>query len=194
VARPTLPEMSPWRRQPLTIPPDSLRAWLRLAVWESWMGVLLCGALVFGVRLIATAPANIVTVFDFANCYAAPPIVQPCERIAYQAGTLNVLFNVWCGLLLLTVVPWLVWELWSAAAPKPITDDFLKLLDDSFGRDWSSPRTWPWTRMAWAYGFTLAGAALAVCLGLVVSEAMESRFAKPPKVNVETSQRFRLIR
>ena len=40
------------------------------------------------------------------------------------------------------------------AEPKPITDDFLKLLNDSFGRNWRDPRTWPWTRMLWAYGFT----------------------------------------
>jgi hypothetical protein len=193
MARPTLPEMSPWRRQPLTIPPDSLRAWLRLAVWQSWMGMLLCGALVFGVGLIAAAPDGVVTVFDFTNCYAAPPIVQPCERIAYRAGTLNVLFNIWCGLLLLAVALWLVWELWDAVAPKPITDDFLKLLDDSFGRDWRKPRTWPWTRMAWAYGFTLVGAALTVGLGLIASDAISSRLARPRTVNVETSQRFRPI-
>ncbi len=77
MARPVLPEMSPWRRRPpLTIPPDSLRAWIRLAVWEFWMGMLVCGALVFGTRLIASAPDNIVTVFDFTNCYAAPPVVS----------------------------------------------------------------------------------------------------------------------
>ena len=77
MARPTLPEMSPWRRRPLTIPPDSLRAWISLAVWEFWMGALVCGALLFGVRLIVTAPENVVTVFDFTNCYAAPPVAQP---------------------------------------------------------------------------------------------------------------------
>ena len=47
--------------------------------------------------------------------------------------------------------------MWNAAAPRPITDDFLKLLDDSFGRDWRKPRTWPWARLAWAYGFTIVG-------------------------------------
>ena len=41
----SLPEMSPWKRRPLTIPPDSWRAWLRLAVWEGWMGMLVYGAL-----------------------------------------------------------------------------------------------------------------------------------------------------
>ena len=194
MARPTVPDMGPWRRHPLTIPPDSMRAWLRLAMWESWMGVLLCGTLVFGVRLIATAPDGVVTVFDFTNCYAAPPVVQPCERVLYKAGSLNLLFNIWSGLLLLAVAGWLVWELWEAVAPKPITDDFLKLLDDSFGRDWRNPRTWPWTRMAWAYGFTLAAAAVAVCMGLIASEAISPRFTRPPTVNVETSQSFRPMR
>src|SRR5262249_31488725 len=73
-----LPEMSPWKRQALTIPPDSLLAWLTLAAWEAWMGVLVCAALGFGARLIVEAPERVVTVLDFTSCYDAPPIVQPC--------------------------------------------------------------------------------------------------------------------
>jgi len=161
--------MSPWRRRSLTIPPDSWRAWASLAVWEFWMGALVCAAAAFGAQLIVAAPRNIVTAYDFTNCYAAPPIAQPCERIAYRAGLLNVALNVWCGVLLIGVAMWLLWELWSAVAPKPITDDFLKLLDDSFGRDWRSPRTWPWARIGWAYGFTFAGATTAVGIGLLAS-------------------------
>src|SRR5204862_462868 len=53
-------------------------------------------------------------------------------------------------------------------APRPITDDFLKLLDDSFGRDWRSPRTWPWARIGWAYGFTLVGAAMTIGIAIFV--------------------------
>jgi hypothetical protein len=171
-----------------------MRAWMRLAAWECWMGMLVCGALGFGTRLIATAPENIVTVFDFTNCYAAPPIVQPCERVAYRAGMLNVVLNVWCGLLLVTVAAWLLWELWSAVAPKPITDDFLTLLDDSFGRDWRRPRTWPWARLGWAYGFTLVGAVSAACIALLISTLIGSaRPARAPTNRVETSQRFRQI-
>ena len=186
--------MSPWRRRPLTIPPDSLRAWVSLVMWECWLGMLVYGALNFGTRLIVTAPDHIVTVFDFTNCYAAPPVAQPCERIAYRAGVLNVVLNFWCGLLLIAVAAWLLWELWSAVAPRPITDDFLKLLDDSFGRNWSSPRTWPWARMGWAYGFTLAGATLAVCVGLLVSAVISSsRPGRAPTAHVDTSQRFRQV-
>ena len=187
-----LRDISPWRRQALTIPPDSWRAWVRLGVWEFWMGVLVYGALSFGTQLIVTAPDSVVTVFDFTNCYAAPPVVQPCERVAYKAGMMNVVFNAWCGLLMLIVAAWLVWELWSAVAPKPITDDFLKLLDDSFGRNWRKPQSWPWARLGWAYGFTLIGATVAIGVGLFVSSAIESsRFAKAPAVHVETSERFR---
>jgi hypothetical protein len=190
-----LPELSPWRPpRALTIPPDSFRAWVRFGVWESSMGVLLYVILAFGTQLIVTAPASIVTVFDFTDCYAAPPIAQPCERIAYQAGTLNAMLSVWCGLLLLGLAGWLLWELWSAVAPKPITDEFLKLLDDSFARDWRKPRTWPWMRVVWAYGFTLVGATAAVCIGLLISGVVSSsRPAKAPSVHVETSERFRLI-
>jgi hypothetical protein len=190
-----LPELSPWRPpRALTIPPGSFRAWVRFGVWESSMGVLLYVVLAFGTQLIVTAPASIVTVFDFTDCYAAPPIAQPCERIAYQAGTLNAMLSVWCGLLLLGLAGWLLWELWSAVAPKPITDEFLKLLDDSFARDWRKPRTWPWMRVVWAYGFTLVGATAAVCIGLLISGVVSSsRPAKTPTVHVETSERFRLI-
>jgi hypothetical protein len=190
VARWVPQEVSPWKPPSLAIPPDSARAWIRLAVWECWMGALVCAALVFGARLIRSAPDNIVTVFDFTKCYAAPPITQPCERVAYKAGMLNVVLNAWCGLLLVGVAAWLLWELWSATAPKPITDEFLKLLDDSFGRDWRRPRTWPWRRLGWAYGLTVVGASLALCLGMLVSAAVRSS-APVRTPAVETSERFR---
>src|SRR5262245_31907166 len=190
MARRLLPDMSPWRRQPLTIPPDSTRAWISLAAWECWMGALVAAALTFGRQLIVTAPSALVTVFDFSNCYAAPPVVQPCERVAYTTGGLNVVLNLWCGVLLIAAAAWLLWELWNAVLPKPITDDFLKLLDDSFGRDWRRPRTWPWGRIGWAYGFTAVGAAAALGIVLVVSAAIASS-ARPPAVRVETSQSFR---
>jgi hypothetical protein len=188
-------DYSPWKRHALTIPPDSPGAWARLVVWEFWMGVLVYGALRVGVQLIITAPDNIVTVFDFTNCYAVPPVVQPCERVAYRTGALNGALNVWCGLLLIAFAARFLWELWSAVAPKPITDDFLKLLDDSFGRDWRNPRTWPWARLGWAYGSSLAGVTLAVGIGLLVSAVISSSApAKAPAAHVETSQHFRLIR
>jgi hypothetical protein len=195
MARSRFRDLSPWRRYELTIPPDSLQAWVALAVWEFWMGVVVCAALGFGTQLIVTAPDSIVTVFDLTNCYAAPPIAQPCERVAFKAGALSVAFNVWCGLLLIAVAAWLVWELWSAVAPKPISDDFLKLLDDSFGRNWRDPRTWPWTRLGWAYGFTGMGAAVALCVALLLSSVVSSsRLARAPTPRVETSQHFRLSR
>ena len=186
------PEMSPWRRHQLTIPPASLRDWVALAVWEFWMGLMVYGTVSFGTQLIATAPAGIVTVFDFKNCYTTP-VVQPCERVAYRVGEFNAMFSMWCGLLLLVLAASILWELWSAVAPKPITDDFLKLLDDSFGRDWRKPRTWPWTRIVWAYGFTLAGVTSAVGIGLLISAVISSSTpAKAPAVHIETSQSFKL--
>ena len=196
MAKPVAREINPWRRRSfLTIPPDSARAWFKLAVWEFAMGTLVCSAVVFGTRLIVRAPDNIVTVFDLRNCYAAPPVAQPCERVAFRAGTLNVVLNAWCGLLLVAVAAWLLWVLWEAAASKPITDEFLKLLDDSFGRNWRRPSTWPWARMGWAYGFTFAGALLAFSLGTIVSTVVSShRPTHAPTVRVETSERFRPTR
>jgi hypothetical protein len=193
MARYVLPEMSPWKRGPLTIPPDSWDAWARLAAWELWMGMLLGAALVFGVGLITTAPRNVVTVMDFTRCYSVPPVLAPCERVAYHAGILNVGFNVWVGILLLAVAAWLLWELWTAVAPKPITDDFLKLLDDSFGSDWRHLRTWPWARLGWAYGFTLVGVSAALAITLLISNIV-SHAARPAVPRVETSQQFHLAR
>ena len=195
MARSRFRDLSPWRRHELTIPPDSLQAWVALAAWEFWMGIVVCAALGFGTQLIVTAPDSIVTVFDLTNCYAAPPIAQPCERVAFKAGALSVAFNVWCGLLLIAVAAWLVWELWSAVAPKPISDDFLRLLHDSFGSNWRDPRTWPWTRLGWAYGFTAVGAAVTLCVALLLSSVVSSsRLARAPTPHVETSQHFRLSR
>ena len=195
MAEPASRGRNPWRRPSLTIPPDSMRAWIRLAAWEGFMGAVACSALVFGTRLIRSAPDNIVTVFDFTNCYAAPPVVQPCEQVAYRAGMLNVVLNAWCGLLLVAVAAVLLWELWAAAAPKPITDEFLKLLHASFGRSWRRPRTWPWARLGWAYGLTFVGACLAFLLGATISAVIStSRPAHTPTIRVETSERFRSSR
>jgi hypothetical protein len=194
VAEPASRETSPWRRRPpLTIPPDSMQAWVRLVVWEIGMGAIVSSALVFGTRLIASAPDNIVTVFDLSKCYAAPPVVQPCERVAYRAGMLNVVLNAWCGLLLVAVAAWLLWQLWGVVTPKPITDEFLKLLDDSFGRSWRRPRSWPWARLGWAYGFTFIGAVLVFSLGAIVSTVISSSTPRRTPA-VETSERFRASR
>ena len=180
-----------WRPHSLTIPPDSPRAWMRLAGLEFCMGVCLCTAVVFGAQLIANAPQRMVTVFDFTRCYATP-VVLPCERVAYRAGGLEVFLNVWCGMVLLAVAAGLVLELWNLAAPTPITDDFLQLLHDSFGRDWRRPRTWPWARVGWAYGFTSIGVAAALAAGLVTSSMLSPpRGGKPPTVNIEMRERFR---
>jgi len=153
------------------------------------MGIIVCGALALGVNVMVTAPRSVVVIRDLSGCYAAQSGSQPCEPVTYQVGTLNAAFSALCGLQLVAVALWLLWELWSAAQPKPITDDFLKLLDDSFGRDWRNPRTWPWSRMFWAYGFTVPGAAAALVIWTLVSTLSP---VKAPVGHVETSQSFRL--
>ena len=188
-------EITPWRRRSLTIPPDSWRAWVHLAVWEAWMGMLLFGFLAFGIALLASSGDRIVMADDLSRCYAPPPVVLPCERVVYKTGVMNAAFTALCGLLSLIVAGWFVWELWSAVAPKPITDDFLRLLHHSFGRSWRDPRTWPWSRMLWAYGFTFAGVVLAAgTVALIWIAVSFSQPLKTPVINVETSQDFRIAR
>jgi hypothetical protein len=184
-----LPAMSPWNRRQLSFPPDSTRAWLRLAVWEFWMGVVVCVALGVGVQQIVTAPDHVVTLHDLSGCYV-PAAPAPCERIT-RTGAMNVVFAALFGATLILVAAWLVWELWNAVEPKPITDDFLKLLDASFGRDWRNPFTWPWARLSWAYGFTLIGVASTFGVGVMIWTLVSS--PEPvKKPSVETSQSFRL--
>jgi hypothetical protein len=185
--------MSPWKPRSLTIPPQTREAWLRLAGWELWMGMLVCVTFGLGVFLIASSPSRIVAVSDLSNCYAPPPVALPCERIVYRGGALDAAFTALCGLMLIGVAAWLLWELWNAVEPKPITDDFLRLLNDSFGRSWRNPLKWPWARMLWAYGFTLVGASLTAGLGIAIwAIVFSSEPAKIPSVEVETSQSFRL--
>ena len=76
----------------MTFPPNSARTWIRLAVWQLWMGMLVSIVLVFGIRFIVTAPDRFYTVVDFSNCYT-PPVPVPCERIAYHGGGLDVVFT-----------------------------------------------------------------------------------------------------
>ena len=195
-------EISPWNRRSLTIPPDSRQDWLRLAVWQLWIGALLCGILGFGTLLIVTAPNRLITVHAYAGCHASQTFVQPCQRagsgevasgVVYRTGALYSLFSVLAGMLMFVLAAWFLWELWSAAAPKPITDDFLKLLHDSFARKWRDPRTWPWARMWWAYGFTLLGATLTAGSALLFWTLLPpSQRARPPIISVETSEIFRL--
>ena len=187
-----LPDMRPWGRRPLSIPPNSMNAWIQLAIWEMWMGVLISMVLGLGVFLIAMSPSRIVTVADLTNCYA-PPVASPCERIVYQGGMLNAAFNVLFGLTLVGAAAWLLWELWSAAEPKPITDDFLRLLNDSFGRNWRNPLKWPWARIGWAYGFTLVGVTLSAGLGIMIwTLVVSGNSLKTPTIRIDTSQSFRL--
>jgi hypothetical protein len=189
----SLPAMSPWSRHPLTIPPNSRQAWIRLALWQLWMGMLVCLILGLGVLLILSAPGRIVAVTDLTSCYGPPPVPTPCEQILYRGGALNAAFTALCGLVLLGVAAWFLWELWSAAEPKPITDDFLKLLNDSFGRTWWNPFTWPWARVFWAYGFTAVGAVLtAGAVALIYTAIVSANPAKAATPKIETSQSFRL--
>jgi len=189
----TLPDMRPWGRHPLMIPPNSRNAWIRLAIWELWMGMLVCVTLGLGASLLVTSPNRIVAVVDLTNCYAPPPVALPCERMLYRGGALDAAFTSLCGLMLIGVAVWLLWELWSAVEPKPITDDFLRLLHDSFSHNWRNPLTWPWARVLWAYGFTVAGAVLTAGVGLMLwTLVVPSASTRTPTVKVKTSQSYTL--
>lgn len=186
----TPPDMR-WGRRPLIIPPNSARDWMQLAMWELWMGMLLCAGFALGASLIATSPGHIAVVPDLTNCYLQPPVGSPCERIVYQGGALNAAFTALCGLTLVGAAVWILWELWSAVEPKPVTDDFLRLLNDSFGRSWRNPLRWPWARILWAYGFASIGAMLTVGAGLVVwTLVVATHPAKVPTPRVDTFQSF----
>jgi hypothetical protein len=193
MARRSVSAAAPWRMRPLTVPPKSVQDWMRLAAWGLWMGSIACALLWAGGTLISTAPDRIITAEDLSACYASPPVVRPCEVIVYRTGALNAAFSMLSGLFMIIAALWLVWELWDAVAPPPITDDFLRLLHDSFARNWRDPRTWPWSRLAWAYGFAVVGAAAAAAIGLAFWTLLTSSTpAKAPVIRIETSQDYRL--
>ena len=185
--------ITPWRVRTLTIPPKSAMDWLRLAVWEFWMGTMVCALLWAGGAMITTSPDRIITAEDLSGCYASPPVVRPCDRIVYRTGAMNAAFSALCGLVMIIAALWLVWELWDAVAPKPITDDFLRMLSDSFARNWRDPRTWPWSRVGWAYGFTAIGFVTTVATATAAWALLSS--ARPVKIlapTVQTTQEFKV--
>jgi hypothetical protein len=195
VAGVKLPDMRPWGRGPLTIPPRSREDWIQLAIWEVWMGMLVSVILGLGALLVAASSGRIVVVPDLTNCYGPPPVALPCEQLVYRGGALDAAFTALCGLMLIGTAAWYLWELWSATEPKPVTDDFLRLLHESFARDWRRPRTWPWTRVLWAYGFASLGAMVTLTVGLTAwMFVASSRASKPSTIRVDTSQSFRLER
>jgi hypothetical protein len=188
----TLPDMRPWGRRPLIIPPNSAKDWFQLAVWEMWMGLLVCLLFGLGAYLIVTSPTQIFAVAGFTNCDDVP-VPVPCERTVYRGGVLNAAFIALFGSTLIGVAIWMVWELWSATEPKPITDDFLRLLNESFGSTWRNPLKWPWARLLWAYGFTFVGMVLTAGAAIVVWVFVVSEYrAKTPTPQVDTAQSFRL--
>jgi hypothetical protein len=153
--------------------------------------MLQCLLVALGVTLIVTASDRIVTFSDLSHCYAPPPVAVPCERIVYRGGVLNAAFSALFGVMLIGQAAWFAWELWNAVAPKPITDDFLGLLDASFGHSWRNPLRWPWKRLFWAYGFTFVGAVTTAVAGLSIWLLVAgSMAAKPPAARIETSQTF----
>ena len=162
-------EMNPWwRRRTIVIPPETPHEWARLVAWELWMGMTIFLLIVVGLWLISSAPDRIVPVRDLSPCWADPPAPPPCARTFYR-GAMNLMFSGFTGAVMWLVAAWLLWQLWSVAEPQPIDDDFLRLLNDSFSRDWRNPLTWPWSRFLWAYGFTAVGSALTAgaALGLL---------------------------
>jgi hypothetical protein len=190
-----MPDMRPWGRRALTIPPDSPGAWMQLAVWELWMGGLIAITAGFGIIFVVMAPARILTKADLSACYGPRPVPIPCDRVVYLTGGLDAAFTALCGLMLIGVAAWFLWELWLAVEPKPITDDFLKLLDDSFGRDWRNPLKWPWGRTLYAYGFAAAGALLTATVAVSLWSAIaSSASSKRATAHVETWQDFRIGR
>ena len=191
----SLPDMRPWGRRALTIPPDSRSAWIQLAVWELWMGGIVALTSGFGAFFIRMSSRRIVTRVDLDACYGPPPVPSPCDHVVYVGGALDAAFTALIGLTLIGFAVWLLWELWIAVEPKPLTDDFLRLLNDSFGRDWRNPLKWPWARLSYAYGFAIAGAAVTVTLAVTLLMAWASSVSPSShSIRVTTSEGFRLGR
>ena len=99
MARGTVNEITPWRRRSLVIPPDSWRAWIHLAVWEAWMGMLLFGCFAFGISLIGSSTDQIVTFVDLSRLLRAAASGTAVRADHYRVGALNAAFTALGGLL-----------------------------------------------------------------------------------------------
>ena len=153
-----------WQKRTIVVPPETRDEWVRLVTWELWMGLNLFFFVAIGITLLTISP---------------------------DRGVLIVAFSVAGGVMLLALAVWVLWSLWSAAAPAPIADDFLRLLKESFGYDWRDPMTWPWSRFSWAYGFTTLGVTIGLLLTMALSASMRSLPSpRTPATQVETLQVF----
>jgi hypothetical protein len=160
------PELQAWWRRTIIAPPKTRDEWVRLVTWELWIGLILFFLLAVGIELVITPP---------------------------DGGWFTDTFSVTLGVTMLAVAARLLWSLWSAAEPAPITDDFLSLLHESYGRNWRDPRTWPWSRLKWAYGFTTVGVAMGLLLTIALSEAIRSLpSTRRPATRMDTLQIFRV--
>ena len=155
-----------WRMRTIIVPPETRDEWVRLVAWELWMGLSLFFLMAVGIELLATPP---------------------------DGGWLTDAFAIVLGVVMLTAAARVLCSLWIAAEPPPITDDFLSLLHESFGRNWRDPKTWPWSRVRWAYGFTTVGVAIGLLLTIALSEAIRSLPSARPRVTqAETVQIFKV--
>jgi hypothetical protein len=185
----TRPELAP--TIPLVVPPETRDEWVRLVTWQLWIGLILFFLVAVGVRLIATPPVRVVVVNNARACDAMMSAPAPCQRTVYRSR-LGVVFTDVAGVMMLAVAAWLLRSLWGAAEPAPITDDFLGVLKESFGRrTWRDPKTWPWSRLKWAYGFTTVGVTIGLLLTIALSAAIRSMpSTRPPAATAETVQIF----
>ena len=153
-----------WRKRTIIVPPETRDEWVRLVAWELWMGLMLFFLVAVGIELAATPP---------------------------DGGWFTIASAMVAGVTMLTVAARVLWSLWGATEPAPITDDFLRLLHESFGRNWRDPTTWPWSRVKWAYGFTTVGVAIGLLLTLTLSEALRSLPSpRRPATQAESLQIF----
>jgi hypothetical protein len=188
-ARSAKVDMNPWwRKRTIVIPPETPDEWVRLIAWQLWMGMTIFLLIVVGLWLMSSASDRIVPVQDLSPCWADPPAPPPCARTLYR-GAMNLMFSAFTGAMMWLVAGGMIWQLWSVAEPHPIADDFLRLLQDSFGRSWRNPSTWPWARVLWAYGFTAAGAAMAAAAAFTII-SLATPPARPVSPDTGTSPSF----
>ena len=157
-----------WRKRAIVVPPETRDEWVRLVTWQLWMGLILFFLVASGITLIASSSERLVP--------------------------LSAAFSALAGVTMLIGAAWVLWLLWDAAEPAPIADDFLRLLKDSFRRDWRDPRAWPWSRLRWAYGFTAIGVTIGLIVTMALSAAMRSLpSSRPPAAQSEPVKIFRAL-
>jgi len=164
---------------------------VRLAVWEFGIGAVVSGAVVFGTRSSPALPATssrlrfLEVLRRAAGCSALRTRGVPGRDVERRAQRVLRLCPCRCGRMAAVAV---VGRRRAEADHRRVPE----LLDDSFGRNWRRPRSWPWAATGVGVRLHLHRGRPGIQSGRHrLNRHLSSTPPRTPAIRVETSERFR---